>query len=1856
MANCEIRFNENNTVKIGVYDKNGNPSKLFGQILNNPHISDFGQAIERFVNLEGRDEQPLQYRTPNGQVFNDFSAALKATSQGDITAFSGETDLFSINSSTDTKSFNGLINNLVKNDLIESETVQDSDGKKLYRPKGDELKKYITSDVALQTARGSFGYAAHKTTAGDLWFDTELIGKRAIENKNGEIEYLTEPQFQDKSFRSFADPVGALAEKALKDSNRAFGDTKPLEEIEIIPENLLQEKLLTLLQQLGIKTVSLQSYQQKYNPDVNALADIANKLIAFKEGKINQEDLTEEVAHFIVEATDPTETENLLRNIHKTAEWAQYEQTYREIYAQEYSAEELEEVVRKEILGKVLANSLQTNFNKNRNSATENTIVGRLQQIFNNFIQRIQNYFKPVHEQQLNSYLDSIYANLMEDNLYDELNAEQFGGKKYVLYSIEQAGISPEYRQYQKTLEYLTNQQYQLAKKYSAPASKNMLKQAKEELEKSINAVEQEIQRTYRLKALTNLATVANSQLNYLSRVIDTNSNSGYHFAQEENSVYQNFMTKVRPMLSQINGQLNSKDKVERAIKEKIQNALNKSLELEAKVPASNEIAIRNIVERVIDKTQMTEAEANNYRQQLTNVLTTAQQDTNWFHAHLGQLVHSQSMLLNLAGDVIAKTVTESRQAFLPRIKQFLNELETAGFDPRQLKKLIDKSGRIINETDNNKLEDLNKAAQAEIYNSITGGNVKPKDFTPELVQNMGTEDRSLFEKQWREVEKQRRESFFTQEYLDKLENFSIEVLGNEVRRAELPDVALSYEQQYRGQLTEIRINNGGINTEGDKYEIQELNKQRVNDSNPRNADGTLKKGLIEVYDENRGQYVVRLATPTVLSNLDEEALSEAQRIYGLQMINLLNREFYAGLAGDKSTEIPESFIDKLNSLETEQEKWDFVQLNAYVGFKPEFWDNFGQTETLAERLTAQKDGSNDREIEELLSDIRAQQQAVANILKGNRVFNRPSETNVVEMSEIETQSIKDAATQLESLYAKANNLLPKEEQVDLERLFESRTNEAYRSVLQNEDITTDEEKISFILKHVTPNNRQAIENAVKVVAKIKEGDSDVVIKKSLQRVFNEDMSAQEAQSALMSYAESKLLPYYKRTEPVGFSEEYSSLVADVSNNVEGAVENYIQNSEYLQINPSYSFYSQNESINPRWIANRDAKRPQYTEEFLQQIRNEEFYSRYGIKDGAATKNLEEWKAREALLGLQDWTLENYDATDSHDRYLLPQQHKTGFRRLAGFVGAKDLQQSVLDIVNFREDETETGQDEQGNIITNSTQILSIPKYGLRKLNEPADVTDELLYSYAWMASQSSLYRSRKQNIGDMLALNDALLNQEFVNRKADSSNAYKMMKSFLNFNYYGIRESWSYSIDLFGKKVDLAKLARVFNNYVRFLNLTGVVVPLTSLIQSRLQKSVEARVEETTNVISSSLAKKEFRKYASGAAAEIMDLKSKNRLNVLGESYGLYDLTTSRFENSNYNKATRTTLQFASGLHALGNFPVLPQVMLSVLMDYRYVGGEIINYNQYKRRNPQVDKKQLDSDWKKLDLFYDDIITKDGVQTYNKADIATKTGLTEEALDARLKSLHETITNRVEAAVQDIDSQISEKDKSIAARDARAAFLLLHSNWLILALTKRFKSHSYDISRETYTEGSWISTVKFLKNMVVGRKDLKRAWKDSMTDELTRRNLRRTVLDLGVANALAVAALLLANYVDDEEDPLWAVAFADYMFTRVANEQISSTLSLPTQLANTVENPIIAADRFFALADVLDVFSGEEITRGNFSGYTERYKYLSQSVPILKDYHRLTNPKRTAQTYRHFNEDSQDYAIMSWFFADDEE
>lgn len=1833
---CEIIFKDNK--KVGVKAPNGETSLLFQKILQIPHIENFDQALQAYTNVlvETQEEPNLSF-----SGFSTLSEALKASkpnSQIEVSA-QGFRPFMTIDATINPQTRVGLINSLIKEDLLTGKSFLDVDGAKIMEVTGNnEQEKAINSDVA-RTVSERYKGALSATVGQD--FNIQFRERQEMP-KGRTLQSLTQ---------EFDEPTAVFIKTLEEITLATNSNNSELEELNILPENELQEKLLNLLNKLGVKTTSIdkwaEKYQQKngYEASAKALADLSNNIVAFKDGVITQEELLEEVSHFIIATLPQEEIANQKRNVHRTQEWTDYAEQYFEIYGETLQGEELEDAVREEILGKVLANSLKDNFARENQPTLEGGIVATLRDFFQNFFNRVFDFFQPSYQNDLETFTAQVYRDLMNDSLNVDIRNKE--NKRYVLYSV--GNISALSTVLQKQYETLLNQQYALA---NSPSNKNTLNRLKETIQKADEV-------SLKNSAMQ-LVGVANSQVNALSRALESADKSSRHFTPQENGVYQSMVSRVEPMLAQVREMIDDK-----AIQSQVTQVLEKLSTIKGRVPATNQKARDLIVERVIRKNNMTNEQAQKYREYIDNISKRVEYDTGWLHAHLGGLINARDGLLNLAGDIIERTVYQERTTHQNQTKPFINALEAIGLSesniPKTLKKLL-YNGSIINEKDPAKVLKVDQEDKARILSEVLGEEISPETVEQKLeelnkqlieLNTQTTEDPTNIEKQaqrdklqtqlndfdrlFRQTVTQRFNSYFDPEYLERLNKFSLNIGGIKIDRNSIPQSVLDLDKMYRAQIGEIR--KMGELTSSDIAEIKNITKQKINESNPRYADGRLKRGVLENYDRNLKKFYYTF-DESVINTISSEDSFEAQKVIGLQNLMLLNSEFYKGEGREDG--IPQKFLDALEDFPTEQEKLDFLYNNANISFPQEFWENFDPNQSLVARLL----DLNTPEASVFAEQIREQQAIISSILRGNKNLNNPSEVDVFDMSEVETASIREAQSILETKTAEARNLLEETETVENEAV--STTNEAYRKDLQSNGIEANtRQEIDFIQKHVTPNGRASIDNLRRNLERIKNGQS-VIMTDFLNNLIGERT---DYDNILSEYARRKLLPYYKRTEPQGFTEALQNLRERVAQNEKGAVLDYV-NSGTIQVRPSWSYYDSMANVNPKWLENRDAQKDQYTEEYLRKVRNDEYYTRYGIgEDGVATKNLQEYQARQILLEYHEQSLENYGIPTSHDRYQIPQFLRSAVRRLTdGSNKLKSLKEIASDMTGIREDEADLGQDIAGNLAKKGDSNLTVPMYGVRKLKDQEDVTDELLLSYTMFNQQSALYKARRENISDMLVLEDFILSRDYVGKKAEATHTYKMFNSFLKANFYGVKESFSQEVSVLGKKVDLGKLARTFNNWVRFSNLAGITVPLTSAFQGKVQEILETMVGEVLDPIAYAEANKEFRRKASKAAGEVIKFNGKSELNVYGERFGLYNLTE-RFENSYMGKGVRAGLKSSSLLHSLGNFPVTTTSMLSVLFDYRFYGNEVVTFKQYKEINPAGTKEE----WKKLEFFKDSIPVKDGTIQPDYKGISEKLGLSEEETASRVDLIMEGISNRVASAVQRIDSAIPAQQKSLASRDSRAAFLLLHTNWFWLGIQYKTKNRHYNISEQSFQEGNWRSAYNLINNVlrnVAKPKEIKKIWDENLADPVTRRNLRRTVAELGVANALALVAILLANMADSDEDPAYLLTMAEYFSQRVAVEQISSTLALPLQVQEMSSDPLIAKRKLEDLLNI-DLFSIDVIEQGSFSGDTRQYRWFSKNLPFIKDYNRFRDFRGATDTYAFFNLNDRNKNIFNWTWAD---
>ena len=180
---------------------------------------------------------------------------------------------------------------------------------------------------------------------------------------------------------------------------------------ETVPDEKLDKRLMSLMNDLGISLVNYDEYKSWYEKrygkplTANAVADILNRSIAVREGTRRKDTLGEEVSHFIVYAMkeDPRVLE-ALDGVESTKYWEQYSEQYMEAYNNDV------EKVKLEIVGKMLNDSLLDQVADGSITPKWKTLLSRIFNAFMSFF-RIGNKAK---ERRIREGLDALVAETLE--------------------------------------------------------------------------------------------------------------------------------------------------------------------------------------------------------------------------------------------------------------------------------------------------------------------------------------------------------------------------------------------------------------------------------------------------------------------------------------------------------------------------------------------------------------------------------------------------------------------------------------------------------------------------------------------------------------------------------------------------------------------------------------------------------------------------------------------------------------------------------------------------------------------------------------------------------------------------------------------------------------------------------------------------------------------------------------------------------------------------------------------------------------------------------------------------------------------------------------------------------------------------------------------------------------------------------------------------------------------------------------------------------------------------------------------------------------------------------------------------
>lgn len=1933
MATCRVKRNDDGRI-TKVTDENGVESQLYNTIVKHPIIENEEEAFAIFKSslTDKVGEGAVFTHRVDGQLVNSYRDALRLAQEGEpieigFDAESTFTPVVTLNKTTDRSTEEGFINNLIENRVLSETKKFTNEGYRHQSAGQTENARIVNSEIAREEARtylGIKGVNKDSTT-----FDLQKTNNTyRIIDRQGNFTRMSKEEMDNMTYEQLNKvtpyAMDYIIARDYAQNRPAYGFSQPEVVIPSRSETELQRLLTNLLSKMGVSTMSISEYVEKYNikngvdPSANALADIANKVVAFHEGEMGLEALTEEVAHFITEAMPQAQVESILENIHRSEEWNQHADTYREIYSKRYKGEELENAVRREVLGKVMTNSILNEFNTEAKTQEQ---VGFIQQALNlltTFFENIQAYFRPEYKTQLDSYLNSVQEILRAEEIADMLNTDNFEGNSLVLYSMKNVPKSSIKLSTEKAVSSLRDQiQTSLSRsKKGSSINKNRLENLVKKLEENEE-----------IGAVADLNSLTNTYITLLEKAVEdaNKNNKSYIFTQEENIIYQALKAQILPSLGEIATLIPQKDDNRQSwntLGKEIDDTILRATKLQGTASNAETSAVQNLIDKVIARNELPESS----REYIEKWIESAEAETNWFHANFGMLTHSKDGLLNLAGMLQKDISTQSNIRWQDTTKKFQQDLRNLGVSERDIAQFVD-GQFIVSEYDFNKFENVLERLEATIYKEVSESDSSIEDIINSKKERTREVLEGDKEVQFRRKLKDSRNSLLERKFVsDYYTGFETKLKDLDISQ-EGSNYILNYygdmSRFKRAAQTIVQDENGNDKmildysqlSEQDKALRDSIMKDRSNAKSFFTELGGLKKGLKT--DEN-GNVIVDTEIP--LSH-------EAQIALDLQKLDesSANDPTIARTAG-----MPQIFLDTIRELEDtlgREAALEFLNLNAYTGFSDSYWDSLdvdGRSNVIS-RLEQLDDIEADESIRKLTQD-REQLKAILRVYRNK---NNPSEIDVDAMPRGTKKTVAELQQRLLEEYRVANALTKEIRQAETvsgsETTVDAVTsiNQAYFNKLEDLGIEIDSlgetsaeilqsvrEELEYASEHMTDRHRSEAQTAFIALSDYVNNYGPLTDSVLLRSIENLGLDADNITNAelgpvMQDVIRTRLLPYYTRFAPNQY-ENFIEELTEGSGNLADILPQALSRYDFMKIDANYSYFDsqQNDQINPNYVENFEGgylqpKRQLSDADINNVLRGvestEEQANLRGLLEegglgfesnkfqevfqGNTDSNL--YKAYEATLEYNREALSAKGIDEGYNTYTLPQIRKNRIQRfvdISGNITFEKLKEAAREELTYTEDDKVEGEKSKFG-----DSIKIIPKMYVDRLKNPNDVSTELFYSLALRAKEGYLREARLEHYGDFMALQDAIQNRTYKGKGDKPENTLKMFESAMDYSLFGIKETAMYPIETMFGTIDVAKLARNLLGYVKFRNLgLNVVIPITSYLTGRVTREMEKWVGEHMDVRSQNLGDNEFRKHAREAMSEIGQINTKGKINVLGQYFNAFDMSES-FSNSNYGFFMRLLPRTGMMLHAGVNFPIYASTMLGVLHDFRVVNGSIMRFNQFERQklSEGLTKKEVKNEWGRLeaDAIYNYIDVTDGEISFNDTAIRSKV-LNEDGNrmdDAQYENFKTEKINAIRAHVSNvitnIDGQIPQEARVHAQRHFLMNFFMTHRGWLSIVASRKFKGKHLNVETGEVEQGSyqtaWEFTGKYLKELKKSNfTKFVQSWKniydnaDPADAQLMRRNMKRIGIEMAILNSLMLIGFLLNGLADDDEmEDNYGVQGMSYLFNRTLNELSSAQVGSINNFSEVIESPFVGWNTVKNFTDVGDLFNGDVVKHGSYRGLTTRERFLTKVVPGAKQVYDLSDSKRIKtmrNTYMFYNNANFNYTPLGnlYWLADGKE
>jgi hypothetical protein len=445
----------------------------------------------------------------------------------------------------------------------------------------------------------------------------------------------------------------------------------------------LHKSLQNFLKSLGFSTTTLEKYRENYrtkygkDPDINALADLTNKIVAFKDGRIPLEDLSEEVAHIAIEAyNDQASINEVLQNIHLTPEYEEFYEYYKSKYSPFFKGEKLENRIKKEILGKILKREFLTRFSEQNKTEEQKSLAEKLRGIWEWFVNRLSMMVMPSHTRALQKLNQDIADSVLNENMED-FQAEFEAGINFYYNAMDNKSksIEDELAMSRRIVEDL------YSKVLDTPANRAQLERLSE-----VNGFIDV------LSSVNTIVGIAENQVNILlSNATEANARGEVLSTADQNRyqvLKENLIPTIENIISKLPKAAVDMNVEDELLLERMKNIISISENIPVKmsrvsplINADKVAWVDKMLLRIIDKFQLNDKQ----KKELVDSLDgTSLSDIGWLGKTFGLSSHSKNLAMQLMYHTVTTIGAKVNRRFNNIFNKEIKEITDRGLEKHQ--------------------------------------------------------------------------------------------------------------------------------------------------------------------------------------------------------------------------------------------------------------------------------------------------------------------------------------------------------------------------------------------------------------------------------------------------------------------------------------------------------------------------------------------------------------------------------------------------------------------------------------------------------------------------------------------------------------------------------------------------------------------------------------------------------------------------------------------------------------------------------------------------------------------------------------------------------------------------------------------------------------------------------------------------------------------------------------------------------------------------------------------------------------------------------------------------------------------